>query len=117
MTNQLKSNTQIISYSFLDQCKKITKDYEKLKGRWSSEAQVLHIIKEVCEFDIALRKGTPDEVMDEYADIGLTWLACGNFFAFSNDNINKCLSTKLEIVKQRVEKETSNKMGKVKDGQ
>lgn len=88
--------------NFLDKCKKITEEYEKLKGRWSSEGQVLHIIKEVCEFDIELRKGTPEKVMDEYADIGLTWLATGNYFGFTNQQINDCLTRKLGIVENRI---------------
>ena len=103
MNNYL--NRKTIDFNFLDQCKKITEEYEKLKNRWSPEAQVLHIIKEVCEFDIELRKGTPETVMDEYADIGLTWLATGNYFKFSNQEIHDALLTKLDIVKQRVEKE------------
>ena len=97
---------KVIDFNFLDQCKKITKEYEKLKGRWNPEAQVLHIIKEVCEFDIELRKGTPETVIEEYADIGLTWLATGNYFGFTNQQINDALIAKLAIVKQRVEKGT-----------
>ncbi len=95
-----------LDFNFLDQCRKITEDYEKIKGRWTPEAQVLHIIKEVCEFDIELRKGTPNTVMDEYADIGLTWLATGNYFKFTNQKIHDSLLAKLSIVKQRVKMET-----------
>ena len=92
----------VIDFNFLDQCKKISKDYEKLKGRWNPEAQVLHIIKEVCEFDIELRKGTPETVLEEYADIILTTIATGNYFGITNQQINDALIAKLAIVKQRV---------------
>lgn len=91
-----------LDFNFLDRCKKVTGEYERLKGRWSAEAQVLHIIKEVCEFDIELRKPSTTNLMDEYADIGLTWLATGNYFNFSNEEINNAIIKKLGIVENRV---------------
>lgn len=71
-----------ISNEFLDRCKSITNRYERLKGRWTPEAQLLHIHSEVEEFNEALRKKTQNYVLDEYADIILTTIATGNFFWF-----------------------------------
>ena len=100
-TNMTQNKT-CIDNEFLDKCKKITKDYEKLKGRWSPEAQILHIHSEVQEFNEALRKKTPDEVIEEYADILLTTIACGNYFGFTNEMINHALIAKLSVVENRL---------------
>ena len=91
-----------ISDEFLDKCKSITNNYERLKGRWSSEAQLLHIHSEVQEFNEALRKKTKDEALEEYADILLCTIACGNYFGFTNEMINNALIAKLSIVESRV---------------
>jgi len=96
--------SQILNHNFMDRCRRVSEEYERLQNRWSPEAQLLHIIKEVCEFEIELKKGTPETVMDEYADIGLTWLATGNYFKFTNQSINDCLRKKLDIVQKRVRK-------------
>ena len=92
----------IINENFLDQCFSITKDYEKLKGRWSPDASILHIHSEVAEFNEALRKKTTSEALEEWADIILTTIAAANYFGYSNDEINMALASKLAIVKHRV---------------
>jgi NTP pyrophosphatase (non-canonical NTP hydrolase) len=92
-----------IDFDFLDQCKKITKDYEKLKGRWSADAQILHVIDETMEFWDALRKKTHADMQEEWADIILTTIAAANYFGISNHQIRDALNNKLEIVKKRVE--------------
>ena len=101
MTKQQESSKPFDS-NFLDQCKSITKDYEKLKGRWSPEAQILHIHSEVEEFNEALRKKTKYDVMEEWADIILTTIATANYFGITNGEINDILKLKLKKVKQRV---------------
>lgn len=87
---------------FLDKCKSITNRYERVKGRWSPEGQLLHIHSEVEEFNEALRKKTKEEALEEYADIILTTIATGNYFGFTNQMINDALVAKLSIVENRV---------------
>lgn len=101
---------------FLDRCKKVTEEYEKLCGRWTSEAQLFHIITEVCEFSQVLRNkkeeyGTGlkyiDKQGDELADIFLTTVATANYFNYNNEFINKHLLLKLDTVEDRVRRMTA----------
>jgi NTP pyrophosphatase (non-canonical NTP hydrolase) len=100
MTSNSKGNP--FNNEFLDKCKEITDRYERLKGRWSPEAQILHIHSEVQEFNEALRKKTPDDVIEEYADIILSTIACGNYFGFSNERIQQAMIAKLSVVESRL---------------
>ena len=94
---------------FLDKCKSITNRYEKLKGRWSPDGQLLHIHSEIEEFNEALRKKTKEEALEEYADIILTTIATGNYFGFTNQMINDALIAKLSIVENRLSKAEASK--------
>ncbi len=96
-----------INENFLDQCFSITKDYEKLKGRWSADAQILHIHSEVQEFTEALRKKTKEDALEEWADIILTAIATANYFGYTNEEVNQAIISKISVVKQRVRKEIS----------
>lgn len=91
-----------INHDFIIECDRITKEYEKLKGRWSAEAQILHIIDETMEFWDAIRKKTPADMHEEFADIILTTLATANYFGISPHQINDSLRDKLDKVQERV---------------
>ena len=68
---------------FLDECKVITEQYDKLMGSWSQDSQLLHIITEVAEVKDVLRNkrekyGSYDSteykltLLDEIEDVFLT---------------------------------------------
>ena len=102
-----------IDDSFLDRCNKVTKEYEKLCGRWTLDSQMLHIISEVCELKDVLRnkkekygsvesKEYFNTLMDELADVFLTAFATANYLEVSGNVLNSALTKKLNIVEGRV---------------
>jgi len=114
---------EVINHEFLNECAKITEDYDKLMGGWSVDSQLLHIIKEVTEFANVLRNKkdkfgktlSPEwynEFYDELADIHLTIFSTDNFLNnleyegkkidVSPRKLNQAIRKKLDIVKQRV---------------
>jgi len=102
---------------FLNECKAITEQYDKLMGSWSQDSQLLHIITEVAEVKDVLRNknhkyGYPEsteyklKLLDEIADVFLTSLSLTNILEISNGDLNMAIVTKLATVKNRVSKLT-----------
>ena len=118
--------TEAFEDRFLTKCNDVTERYEKLKGRWTEEAQLFHIVSEVAELGRVLRNkqdkdgkfeyGKPDSVeynhhiADEFADVVLTTMALANFLGLTNDQINEYVLEKLGEVERRVQEE-ENKHG------
>ena len=108
------------SDKFLDECKGITEQYDKIMGTWSQDSQLLHVITEVTEVKDVLRNKNEkygceftneytDNLLSEVADIFLTALSLTNILQISNDDLNMALITKLSIVKNRVKELQKNK--------
>ncbi len=114
---------ECISPEFLDECARITEAYDKLMGGWSLDAQLFHIVKEVTELANVLRNKKDkfgktlspewyEEFYDELADVHLTVFSTDNFLnklqhpngkvSVSNEELNKAIRKKLDIVRQRV---------------
>jgi len=100
---------------FYEDCSKVTRDYEKLWGRWSDDSQLLHIITEVAEVKDVLRNknnkygmygsnGHLLKLRDELADVFLTSIATADFLGIPIEDLNIAIMTKLAEVEQRVKK-------------
>ncbi len=100
---------------FLNECKAITEKYDKIMGTWSVDSGILHVHSELSEVKELLRNkrgkyGRPDsteykmKLLDEIADVFLTTISLTNILGISNEDLNMALTTKLSIVKNRVDK-------------
>ena len=103
-----------INPKFYEDCSKVTRDYEKLWGRWSDDSQLLHIITEIAEVKDVLRNKNNKygktlshkwqlKLRDEIADVFLTSIATADFLGISIDQLNYAIMTKLVEVELRVE--------------
>lgn len=103
-----------INNEFLDKCRKVTGEYEKICGRWTNADQLNHIHDEVSEVSDCLRnkkdkygkKGTIGykiNLEDELADVFLTTISLTNILQVDNDSINFALNRKLNVVNKRVQ--------------
>lgn len=102
-----------INPQFYEDCSKITRAYEKLWGRWTDDAQLLHIITEVCEVKDVLRNKKEKygkylsnehliKLRDELADVFLTAIATADFLGIPIPELNYAIMTKMAEVEQRV---------------
>ena len=98
---------------FYEDCSKVTRDYERLWGRWSDDSQLLHIITEIAELKDVLRNkknkygmyGSNEHLLklhDELADVFLTAIATADFLGVSIEDLNIAIMTKLAEVENRV---------------
>ena len=111
--------SQPILPEFYQDCSNVTKEYEKLWGRWELDSQLLHIVTEVSELkDVIRNKGSKYgkygsnehllKLRDELADVFLTSFATANYLGITIEDLNIALLSKLSTVEYRVEKLKSN---------
>lgn len=105
-----------LNEEFVKRAIHVTEEYEKLWGRWHSDSQLLHIITEIAEVKDVLRNknkkyGNFDSpefkatLLDELADVGLTWLATNGFLRITSEELNDALEKKLKVVENRLNQE------------
>lgn len=99
---------------FLDKCRKVTGEYEKICGRWTKADQLNHIHDEVSEVSDCLRNkknkhgkvgtiGYKINLEDEIVDVLLTTISLANILDVDNDSLNFAMSRKLNVVNKRVQ--------------
>lgn len=112
-----------IDNDFLNDCRRITSEYDRLMGSWTLEAGVLHVISELMELQDVLRnkddkygktlsKKWYKKFYDELADCHLTQFSLDNLLdtlqhpngkvSVTNQELNDAIKKKLKIVDGRV---------------
>ena len=89
----------------LSQSEKITKEYERLSGRWNAPLQIAHIHSEVSEVYQALKHGDErDHVLEEVADVFLSAFTLCNLLEIDSAELENAINKKLAVIVQRVGK-------------
>ena len=96
---------------FLKDCRNITEKYDKIMGTWSIDSGILHVHSELSEVKDVLRNKNHKygyglehrfKLLDELADVFLTTISLVNILGIVDEDLNRALLKKLEVVQKRV---------------
>ena len=91
--------------SILEESRQITEEFEKLSGRWNWDQQIAHVHSEVSEVYQAIKHNDElKHIYEEMADVFLSFLTLANLLGMDSNDIERAVSEKLAVVKERVRK-------------